>query len=516
MADTLFLQLSAEEQRAAWVRDGRLCELQVERIRGRTLAGNVYRARVERIAAEIDCAFLAIGEERQAMLPAAEVVTAADLPPRRRSGAVPGGEEGPSDEPSAESGAPPPRPKRPIGALLRVGQELLVQVVREPVARKGPRVTMHVGLPGRNIVLLPTQPHVGISKMVDDPAERDRLFRLLKALLPPGMGAIARTVGDHATEAEIGNDVAALRALWDDILQRYAATSAPSLLHTEPDLALRAIRDLCGADTEAIWIDAAEERARLDRYLATASPALRTRLRLHDQLTPLFVTHGLDVETRRALEPRVALPSGGEIVIERTEAMTVIDVNSAQASSEGALSDVILAVNLEAAREVARQLRLRSIGGICVVDFIDMRRAEDRHMLEAVLESELRDDPARVTMTRMSRFGLVILVRKRVRESLYERLSEPCPTCQGRGHVRAASDLALETLRRLRALAASGAHQGSVVQVEAPPRVAAILSGELADTLADLGRAHGVVFRVTAGLQDPEAAPRVSSRGQRE
>ena len=500
MADTLFLHVSGEEQRAALMRDGRLCEFEVERTSGRSLAGNIYRGRIAKIAPELDGAFVDLGLERMGLLPAADVLVPEGLTP-------PPPQEGP------DRGAPPvQRPKRPIGALLRVGQEILVQVVREPIARKGPRITMHVGLPGRNIILLPTQPHIGVSKMVDDPAERQRLWNVLRLLLPREMGAIVRTIGEGATEAELGNDAGFLRAQWRDIQERFAAASAPSLLHIDFDLALRSLRDLVTARTEEIWLDSAEDRDRIERFLARVHPDLRPVVRVHDGVGSLLAAHGVDAEVRRALEPRVPLASGGEIVIERTEAMTVIDVNSAGQSAEGELQDAILKLNLEAAREIARQLRVRSLGGLTVVDFVDMKRHEDRRMLEAVLEAELADDPARVRMTRMNRFGLIELTRKRLRDSIYERLTEPCPTCDGRGWVRSASDLAIETLERLRRMVADGSQRGSTVQVEAPARVAAILNGQLANVLADVGGSHGVTFEIFAGRQEPDEAPRVSTR----
>ena len=499
--EALFLHLSAEEQRVGLFRNGRLCDFEIERTSGRSLAGNIYRGRVDRIARELDGAFIDLGLERMGLLTASDVI-------------VPDGLQPPPPQEGPDRGAPPPqRPKRPIDALLRVGQEVLVQVVREPVARKGPRVTMHIGLAGRNILLLPTQPHIGVSKMIDDPAERQRLFDVLRRLLPPQMGAIVRTIGESATEAELANDAGFLRAQWQDLNARHSATSAPSLLQVDLDLALRAIRDLVTASTRTIWIDQAEERARIERFVERAWPDTRPAVRLHDGPAPLFASFGLDGAVLAALQPRVRLAGGGELVIERTEAMTVVDVNSSQPSGDGSLDDAILEVNLEAAREVAHQLRLRNLGGLCVVDFIDMKRAEDRRMLEAVLEAELEGDPARVRMSRMNRFGLVELTRKRLRESIYERLTEPCPTCEGRGFVRAAADLAIETLERIRRLCQDGSQRGAELRIEAPARVAAILNGPLLGALQDVAAFHGVQVEVVAAHKDGvAAAPTVSAR----
>ncbi|MEY3014094.1 MAG: RNAse [Pseudomonadota bacterium] len=491
MADVLLLHHAPEEERAALIRDGRLCELDIERKSGRTLSGNIYRGRVARISAELDAAFVDLGTERMGMLHAGDVLWV-------------GGLEAPPPQTGPDSGAPPTlRSKRPIGALVEVNQEILVQVVREPSAKKGPRVTMHVSLPGRNIVLLPTQPHIGVSRMIDDPAERDRLWRVLRLLLPPEMGAIVRTVGDGATEAELGNDAGFLRAQWSDVLARHQAASAPSLLHVDLDLTLRAVRDHVGPTTETIWIDDPNERERVERFVQRFHPGAAPVVRVHDAEHGLFEAHGVPQAIRAALEPRVPLTSGGELVIERTEAMTVIDVNSARHSGGEDLHDAILRLNLEAAREVAWQLRLRNLGGLCVVDFVDMKRPEDRRMLEAVLEAELASDPARVRMTRMNRFGLVELTRKRVRESIYERLTEPCPCCQGRGFVRSATDLAVEALDRLRrTLREEG--PGAQVRIELPPRGAAVLGDQLSAIVDDLARVHQAKVEITASRPDAE------------
>ncbi len=503
MSDLLFLQRSPEETRAALMRDGRLCELDIERTSGRSLSGNIYRARVARIVPELDAAFVDLGNERMGMLHAGDVI-------------VPGGLEPAPKQTGPDAGAPPTlRPRRPIGALLTTRQEILVQVVREPIAKKGPRVTMHISLPGRNIVLFPTQSHIGVSKMIDDPAERDRVWRVLRLLLPAEMGAIVRTVGEGATEAELANDAGFLRAQWADVLARFGAAATPSLLLVDLDLTLRAVRDHVRAETECIWLDDANDRARVERFVERFHPGLVPLIRVHEGSNGLFEQHGLDVQVRAALAPRVPLRGGGELVIERTEAMTVVDVNSAGHRSDDGLADAILALNLEAAREVAWQLRLRNLGGLCVVDFVDMKRPEDRRMLEAVIESELASDPARVRMTRMNRFGLVELTRKRVRESIYERLTETCPTCEGRGYLRSASDVAIETLGRLRRLAASGEATGALVRIDVPPRVAAILSGQLAGVLTDLESHYDVQFEVLTGRNESDPTVRVASRRAR-
>ncbi len=476
MAESLFIQHAPWETRAALMADGRVMELEVERTSGRSLSGNIYRARVDRIVPSMDSAFVDCGLKRMALLNAADV-----LVPGQTIGHAHAGEE------EAVKGAPPSRnTRRPIGALLEAGAEIMVQVVREPVAKKGPRATMLVSLPGRNLVFLPQQAHIGVSRMITDPTERRRLLEAVEGRLGPGTGAIVRTVGEGATEAELQEDLRILCEQWNDIRTRFDHASGPSFLFADLDLVLRAVRDLVGPQTEAVWLDDPEEVSRVETFIGRFHPGARPQVRLHDEPNSMFTAHGLDRWVREAVSPTVSLKSGGNLVLQRTEGMTVIDVNSARQVARGRLDDAILLVNLEAAREIALQLRLRNIGGLIVVDFVDMPRVEDRKMLAAVFEIELSIERTRVRMGRLSPFGVIELTRKRVRESVYERLTEDCPTCKGQGYVRSASDLAIETVGRLRRALRATRDEGLTYRVEVPARVAAILNGQLAGVVADL------------------------------
>ncbi len=495
MAETLYIQHSPEETRIALAEDGRVIELQVERTVGRGLSGNIYRGRVVRVVPSMDAAFVDIGHERNALLHAADVWLA-------------GFESSLASGATTVDGAPVRRPRKPIAELLSANQEIMVQVVREPVARKGPRVTTYIALPGRNIVHLPREPHFGVSRMIDDPAERKRLHDVVAALCKRG-GAIVRTVGEGATIPELGEDLRVLEAQWLDIQVRFEAANGPSYIYDDLDLVLRSLRDLVGPQTETVWIDDPAEYDRVTTFVGRFHPEARPHVRLHEARTPLFSAHGIDRWLRAAIEPRVALKSGGELVISRTEAMTVIDVNSDRQVSSEALSDAVLRLNLEAAREVAHQLRLRNIGGIVVVDFVEMKRLEDRRMLEAVVEAELAGDRARIRVGKLNEFGLIELTRKRVRESIYERLTETCPTCDGQGYVRSASDLAIDTIARLRRSLASGEHRDSLMKVELPARAAAILKSQLAPTIADLEERFGVSIEVVEQARVRATAPDV-------
>ncbi len=459
-----------------------LAELQVERTAGRGLSGNIYRGRISRVIPSMDAAFVDIGLDKMALLHASDVW-------------LPGVQEMLSQP--DDDGQVAKRVHKSITQLLQQGQQVMVQVVREPVAKKGPRVTMYISLPGRNVVLLTRDPHHGVSKMIADAGERERLLAIVSAWAPAGCGAIVRTVGDGATQAELQEDLRLLRELWRDILARFDAATGPSFIYDDLDLVLRALRDMVSSQTTAVWIDDPNEISRIETFVKRFHPEARPLVCLHQAATSLFEAHGLDGQIRDATEPRVRLKSGGELVISRTEAMTVIDVNSSRQVGQESLAQALLALNLEAALAVAQQLRLRNIGGLVVVDFVDMARAEDRRALEAMFEAELARDRARVRVGKINEFGTVQLTRKRVRESIYDRLTETCPTCKGRGYVRSSADLAIEAIGRLRTAIAADQGQTAIFRVQVPARVAAILNDQLAGALRDLERQYRVQIEVT-------------------
>jgi ribonuclease G len=482
VAQTLYIQHAPEETRVAVQEDGRVVEVEVERAYRRALSGNIYRGRVAEIAAHMDAAFIDIGLERKALLHASDVWHAGLAEPAR---------------PNAADGAPNRRRHKPIGSIVQPGQEIMVQVVREPAAKKGPRVTMFISLPGRNLVYLPRDNHIGVSRALDDPAERTRLLDLVVSTGLTG-GAIVRTAGEGASEAELRRDIDKLRERWRDIQTRYDCASAPSYLYDDYDLVLRALRDRVCADTSLIWLDNAAELPRVEAFLAQMHPELHPQIRTHPVPGTLFAEHGVDRAVRAALDSRVELKSGGYLVIERTEAGTVIDVNSGGQPRAGRLADMILRLNLEAARAIARELRLRNIGGLVFIDFVDMRRKDDRRMLEAVFNDELAPEGARVQVGRLNRFGVLIMTRRRSGESLETRLMERCPTCQGTGAVRSASDIAVEELGKLRRILTSDDRSGGKVALRVPARALPILDGELRGVVDDLAARHGVTIAFEA------------------
>ena len=480
--ETLFIQTCPEETRVALQQGSQVVELQVERTSGRGLSGNIYCGLVQRVLPSMDAAFVDIGLDRSALLHAADVWTPDHQADAERADDVDG-------EPHTR------KPLRPIAQLLKPGDQLLVQVVREPVAKKGPRVTTFVSLPGRNAVLLTREPHVGVSKMIDDPAERARLQAIARKHLPSAMGAIVRTVGDGATEQELAEDLGFLVRQWADVQSRFDAASGPSFLFDDLDLVLRVLRDMVGPQTQTVWISDRGDEDRVAKFVRRFHPDARPDVRVHEGTLPLFTVFGLDRWVRQAVEPKVHLPTGGELLVERTEAMTVIDVNSGKHVG-GALDEAVLALNLQACQAIAQQLRLRNVGGLVIVDFVDMKRPDDRRTLDKAFAEALSRDRARVRVGKVSEFGTVQLTRKRARESLADRLTEACPTCHARGFVRSSADLAIETIGRLRATLRAAVAPVPVLRVQAPARVAAILSDQLAGSLRALEKAHNTRIEV--------------------
>ena len=469
------------ETRVALVEDGVLSEIVIERSEARGITGNVYLGRVRNILPGMQAAFLDLGLERDGFL----YVEDAGAPhPSRR--ADPDGELPAGDEPAAP--APSPASRERIEDLVKEGQEIIVQVAKDPVARKGPRITTHVALPGRVLVFLPGVQHVGVSRRIEDADERERLRAevggIVASLGVPG-GFIVRTAAAGLGAADLEPDARALIESWDAIGRRRRGAAAPRLLHQEAGAVERALRDMLRAGIEEVIVDSDElfdeVRALVGGPGGQPAPAIRR----HAADVPLFEARGLQLHLDRALRPRVWLKSGGHIVLEQTEALVAIDVNTGKYVGRAGLEETILRTNLEAVREIVRQIRLRDLGGIIVVDFIDMTRAEDRNEVLRALEQEIRKDRARSRMLQISEFGLVEITRQRSRPSLERALCSVCATCGGSGRVRSIETLRLEILREARRRRLPGGEERLVVRVH--PGVAAALSVAIDALAAAIG-----------------------------
>ena len=471
MRTELLINATPPETRVALLEDGRVVEVLHER-RGRLgLVGNVYLGRVHRVLPGMQAAFVSIGLDRDAFLYVEDI---APHPAEFDFG------EAESDREAAE----PAREERPrIDDLLKEGQEIVVQVTKDPIGGKGPRVTAGISLPGRALVYLPTAREIGVSRRITDEEERDRLRKILEGL-PGDGGFIARTAALALREENFRPDFRYLTELAAKIARRRENASAPALLHRELDLALRSARDLAGEDCTAIRVDDEGVRDRLKELLDAMAPSLSGRLELHQRPEPLFEFHGVEAEIENALKSRVSLPSGGSLVIHQTEALVAIDVNTGRFVGKDALEETVFAVNLEAVPEVARQIRLRDLGGLLVVDFIDMEDSEHRQRLFARFEEELAKDRARTRVLQLSEFGLIELTRQRSRGNIERVLTRACASCGGSGRVKTDLTVALDMRRALFSPPLLFA-TGETIRIRVRPGVARLLTEEDTSILAE-------------------------------
>jgi ribonuclease G len=382
-------------------------------------------------------------------------------------------------------------PRHTIEEMLREGQEVVVQVVKEPLGTKGARITSHVSLPGRYIVYMPTVEHVGVSRKIVDDDERRRLKTLLKQIRQDlgGGGFIARTAGASRPVEDFERDARYLARVWDEVRAVASRQRAPTLLHRELGLVQRLLRDLLSSEIASIRLDSPAEHRRTQELVSQLQPELLPRVRLHGRQGGIFEENGIAVEIEKALRSRVWLASGGYIVIDQTEALVAVDVNTGRFLGKKNLEETIVKTNLEAAAEVVRQIRLRDLGGIIVLDFIDMEERKSRQKVMAVLEQELKRDRSPSKVLSVNEFGLVILTRKRVKESLQRLLCQPCPYCQGSGHVKSVATVCSEIYDEVCKLAADLGGQRLVLRVH--PEVERALAGPEAGVLRELAALVG-------------------------
>jgi ribonuclease G len=426
MTEEFLINFTPQETRVALLQQGIVQELHVERTNGRGIVGNIYLGRVVRVLPGMQSAFVDIGLERTAFL------HVADIWGGRQNG---NGHEG----------------VRPIERILSEGQHLMVQVLKDPIGTKGARLSTQISLAGRMLVYLPQERHIGISQRIENEEARDQLRTRIQQLLPADEagGYIARTMAETADAAELANDVGYLRRLWSEIQHRSQTAKAPAMLHHDLTLAQRLLRDLVSHETTRIVIDSRENFQKLSAFAQEYMPQLGPLLSHYHGERPLFDLHGVEDEIQRALARRVELKSGGYLIFDQTEALTTIDVNTGGFVGARSFDDTIFKTNLEAAQTIARQLRLRNLGGIIIVDFIDMESHEHREAVLAEFNKALARDHTRVTVNGFTALGLVEMTRKRTRESLAHVLCEPCPVCGGRGEVMTARTVAYEILREL-------------------------------------------------------------------
>ncbi|MEP7328195.1 MAG: ribonuclease G [Betaproteobacteria bacterium] len=427
MTHEILINVTPQETRVAMLEQGVVQELHMERASARGLVGNIYLGRVVRVLPGMQSAFIEIGLERAAFL------HIADIWEHRQTGNGNGGEQ------------------KPIERILHEGQSLMVQVIKDPIGTKGARLSTQVSLAGRLLVYLPQDSHIGISQRIGDEAERETLRERLQHLLPEGMtgGFIIRTMAETASEREMQSDIEYLTKLWSDLTQRSYAAPPASLLYQDLNLAQRVLRDMSTEETSRVLVDSRETYIKMQDFARQYTPALSDRINHYVGDRPLYDLHGVEDEIEKALQRRVDLKSGGYLIIDQTEAMTTVDVNTGGFVGGRSFDDTIFKTNLEAAQVIARQLRMRNLGGIIIIDFIDMENADHRNAVLAELNRALEKDRTRLTVNGFTQLGLVEMTRKRTRESLAHVLCESCPTCHGRGQLKTAQTICYEILREI-------------------------------------------------------------------
>ncbi len=489
MKRELIINAGAEETRIALLEDGLPAEIFIERSAAPSILGGIYRGLVRNVLPGMHSAFVDIGMERDAFLYAADL-----LPPGADW-----------EQASGEDFVPPPHVRRkvpPIESLLKEGQEIVVQVAKEALGSKGPRVTTQISIPGRTLVFLPGGCNRSVSRRVESEQERDRLLGIAGSL--PGEGGfIVRTAGEGAGASALESEARGLRALWEEISRASEESAAPARLHPPAGLAERVVRDLASQDMDRIVVDEDETHRACRDFVERILPGLGHRVERFAGEGSVFEAFGVEKELERALRSRVWLPSGGYIVIHPTEALVAIDVNTGKYVGKTGFEETALRTNLEAAREIVRQIRLRDLGGILVVDFIDLEEEQSRQCLAEALERELKSDRARSRVLKISDFGLVEITRQRMKRSLETLLCRTCPTCRGSGRVKSTETLRFEIQRELRrTLPLLGG--GSAV-IRAHPDVASALLDGLPRLRGELGLSETQDLRVEAvGAFHPE------------
>jgi len=464
MYKEIVINAGAEETRAALLEENELVELYIERPISQRVVGNIYKGKVENVLPGMQAAFVDIGLERNAFLYIDDA-----LPPRN-------GEDDDDYEDVKNLS---------IKDVLNEGQEILVQVVKEPIGAKGARVSRHITLPGRYLVLMPMVDYVGVSRRIQDDEERSRLRRLAEKVRPEGTGLIVRTVAEGHNERDLAHDVDFLVKLWDRIQNRAKNTRAPALLHRDLGLVFRIVRDMFTEDVNKLVVDSRHEYDRIMELLDFISPSLKGRVSLFkNKNQAIFDYYGLEAEIDKALKRRVWLKCGGDIVIDQAEALTAIDVNTGKYVGSTNLADTVLKTNLEAAREIARQLRLRDIGGIIVIDFIDMESHRHRQKVLQALEESLRRDRTKAHILGITELGLVEMTRKKVRQGLDQTLQKQCPYCEGRGKVLSEETMARRVRREIRRILRQSTSDAILIEVH--PSVAALVIGSGGQALKEL------------------------------
>jgi ribonuclease G len=487
MKSEIILSSNEWETRLALVEDGLLVELHVERADKTNLVGRIYKAETENVVKGLRGAFVNIGLRKNGFLPLAEIPEFDAFEPELEM------------EPSGRTRGSKPEP---TDIQIKEGQEILVQVVKEPISEKGARVTSYISLPGRYLVYFAAVDRIGISRRVRDRRDRVRLRDIARRMRRENVGLIIRTAAETATEEEIRAEYQSLEHTWDDVVKRGEAAKAPSLLYEEPGIGVQLVRDLFTNDVRRLVVDSKPKYHEILNYLNRVAPSLASKLFLYSGDQPIMEHYGIEAELEKIYQRRLWLKSGGFLTIDQTEALVAIDVNTGRSSKEEDPEKLILSTNLEAAGEIARQIRLRDLSGLILIDFIDMEEQKNTEKVVTELRKHLVNDRSKADFSNISRFGLLEMTRERTRPGLLFTLCETCPTCKGLGRVKSRLETALKIERfmmsKMRSL------RGRRVKIAAAPSVAEFLSTEYSDRLGELARTHEMTIETKA---DPELLP---------
>jgi len=429
MSKEIIINHTSHETRVAVMEGGILSELHHEREHKMRVVDNIYKGKVLNVLPGMESAFVDIGAERAAFLHIDDI-----LPEEKIMG-----------DNSNKNGE-----RIQIDKLIQEGQDVLVQVSKGPIGTKGARITSHVSIPGRNLVFLPTTQTLGVSRQISMERERDRLKEIVNRLRPENAGFIIRTVAEGHTEEDLHSDINYLVSIWEDVLEKYKALPSPSLLHSDLNIIFRTIRDLFSTDIRKLIVDDKDQFQKVRKFVRSFLPRYGSVLENYTKTEPVFDHYGIENEIDRALANKVWLPSGGHLVIDQTEALTAVDVNTGRFVGKESHEKTILRTNIEAAEELVYQLQLRNIGGIIIIDFIDMESQQHRQIVYQTLKDHLRTDKARSKILQISEMGLVEMTRKRDRENLSRYLCDPCPYCDGSGQIKSVSTVSYEIFREIR------------------------------------------------------------------
>jgi ribonuclease G len=490
MANELIINVTSQETRVALLEDKVLAEIYIERTKDRGIVGNIYKGKVVKVLPGMQAAFVDIGLEKAAFLYVSDVYGRVE--DYEEMGFQ--GEEMPTYI----------NPTLPIEELLTEGQEVLVQVSKEPLGTKGTRITSHISLPGRYLVFMPTVDHVGISRRIKDEKERKRLREVVLAMKSPSSGFIVRTASEGAAPEEIRNDMDFLLRLWANVQKKRENSSAPALIHSDLTMVLRLIRDILSSQVNRIIIDSKEEYDNILSFINSYMPKEKYEITLYEKKEAIFDAYGIEMEIDKILGRKIWLKSGGYIVIDMSEALVAIDVNTGRYVGKRNLDDTILKTNLEAAKEIAYQLRLRNIGGIIIIDFIDMEREGDREKVYQALEEAIKKDRQKTNIFKISELGLIEMTRKRTRENVTRMLGETCPYCEGGGLIKSKTTVCYDIFRQIdRSATELGGH---TIVVEVNPEIAGLLYEEERGGVEELERKvkKKIVIKGKAGFHQEQ------------